>query len=90
MLLVYAVLAGLGYGAFQAVDQALNVAVLPDMEHAAKDLGILNLSNTLGQIMGPVLAAAAINLYGYRPLFLVAAVITLMGTIFIMLIKRVR
>ncbi|WP_308561038.1 MFS transporter [uncultured Klebsiella sp.] len=90
MLLVYAVLAGLGYGAFQAVDQALNVAVLPNMEHAAKDLGILNLSNTLGQIMGPVLAAAVISLYGYRPLFLVAAVITLMGTIFIMLIKKVR
>lgn len=90
MLLVYATLAGMGYGAFQSVDQALNVAVLPSMEHAAKDLGILNLSNTLGQIMGPIVAAATINFYGYRPLFLAAAVMTLMGTIFIMFIKRIR
>jgi len=89
-LLVYAALAGMGYGAFQSVDQALNVAVLPNPAHAARDLGILNLSNTVGQILGPVFAAAAIHLYGYSLLFPVAGVLSILGAILIMLIKKVK
>ncbi|MBD2814445.1 MFS transporter [Xenorhabdus sp. Flor] len=89
-LLVYAVLAGMGYGAFQSVDQALNVAVLPDPAHAARDLGILNLSNTVGQILGPIFAAAAISIYGYSLLFPVAGALSILGAVLIMLIRKVK
>ncbi|EKT57312.1 MFS transporter [Providencia sneebia] len=89
-LLVYAALAGMGYGAFQSVDQALNVAVLPNPAHAARDLGILNLSNTVGQILGPVFAAAAISFYGYNLLFPVAGCLSILGAILIMLIRKVK
>lgn len=89
-LLVYAALAGMGYGAFQSVDQALNVAVLPNTEHAAKDLGILNLSNTVGQILGPVFAATAISFYGYKLIFPIAGVLSMGGAILIMLIRKVK
>lgn len=89
-LLVYAILAGTGYGAFQSVDQAMNVAVLPSTEHAAKDLGILNLSNTAGNILGPVIAASIISIYGYQYLFMIAGVVSLLGATMIMCIRSIR
>ncbi|KFI65514.1 sucrose symporter [Bifidobacterium cuniculi] len=39
---LFAGVAGLGYGVYNAIDQALNVAVLPNPKEAGKDLGILN------------------------------------------------
>lgn len=89
-MLVYAVVAGVGMGAFNAVDQALNVEVLPDQETAAKDLGVLNLANTGGQIVGPIVAAAAISAVGYQAMFPAAAVLALVGAGLILAIRRVR
>lgn len=87
-MLVFAVLSGIGNGAFNAVDQALIISVLPDDETAAKDMGILNLSNTLGQIVGPIVAGAVISASGYRMLFPVVLVICLLGGALIMMIHR--
>ncbi|WP_407886549.1 MFS transporter [Levilactobacillus sp. N40-8-2] len=89
-MLVYAVLSGIGNGAYLAVDQALNIAVLPNPKTAAKDLGVMNLSATLGQIMGPVTAGAVISLAGYRLIFPVMAVICIIGCVMIMCIKKVK
>ncbi len=89
-MLVYGVVAGIGMGAFNAVDQALNIEVLPNPDTAAKDLGILNLANTGGQILGPVLAAGAINAVGYHAIFPVATILALVGGVLIMLIRSVR
>lgn len=89
-MLVYGVVAGIGMGAFNAVDQALNVEVLPNPDTAAKDLGILNLANTGGQILGPVLAAAAITTLGYHAMFPVAAALSLVGAVLILLIRSLR
>lgn len=49
---LFAGISGLGYGTYNAIDQALNVAVLPNPEEAGKDLGILNLANTLSTVIG--------------------------------------
>lgn len=89
-IVLYAVFAGLGLGAFNAVDQALNISVLPNPATAAKDLGILNLSNTGGQIAGPLLAAAVITASGYRALFVLAAGAALIGAGLFTAIRRVR
>lgn len=89
-MLVYAVIAGVGMGAFNAVDQALNVEVLPNQDTAAKDLGVLNLANTGGQIVGPIVAAAAISAIGYRAMFPLAAALALVGCVLILMIRRVR
>lgn len=90
MILAYAVFAGLGLGAFNAVDQALNIAVLPNPATAAKDLGILNFANTGGQIAGPLLSAAVISASGYRALFVLAACAALIGALLFVAIRRVR
>ncbi|QXT62909.1 MFS transporter [Tessaracoccus palaemonis] len=90
MIILYAVFAGIGFGAFNAVDQALNIAVLPNPETAAKDLGILNLSNTGGQIAGPLLAAAVITAAGYQMLFVAAAGSALVAIVCFASIRRVK
>lgn len=89
-MLAYAVVAGIGMGAYNAVDQALNVAVLPDPKTAAKDLGIINMANTLGQVFGPMIAAGVINVLGYRAMFPAETIICVIGGLLIMMIKRVK
>lgn len=89
-MFAYAVIAGIGMGAYNAVDQALNVAVLPNPETAAKDLGIINMANTLGQVFGPLIAAAVISSMGYRAMFPVETAICVVGGLLIMMIKKVK
>lgn len=64
--LVAMAISGLGLGAYVAVDLALVVDVLPDREHAAKDLGVANIAGALPYSLGPAVAPAilAIGSYG--------------------------
>ncbi len=89
-LVAYGIVAGIGMGAFNSVDQALNIDVLPNADNAAKDLGILNLANTGGQVLGPIIAASAISTIGYHALFPAAAILAALGTFSIALIRSVR
>ncbi len=90
-MLVYAVLAGIGNGVFSSVDQALNIEVLPDRDHAAKDLGILNMATTGGQMLGPVLTSVVVGISGgYQMLFLAAFVMIVLCAVLIQPIRKVR
>jgi MFS family permease len=89
-LFVLYVLAGLGYGAFLAVDGALMVEVLPAAGTEAKDLGVLSIANSAPVVLGPVVAALTVTLAGYRPLFAVSCVLTCVGAFCIARIRRVR
>ncbi|AKV55948.1 transporter [Bifidobacterium actinocoloniiforme DSM 22766] len=88
---IYAALAGIANGCYMSVDQALNVDVLPNPDEAGKDLGILNLANTLGQILAPVFTTRVIAITGgYKMVFPVAIVFLLVGAFFIMTIRKVK
>lgn len=88
---IYAALAGIANGCYMSVDQALNVDVLPNPDEAGKDLGILNLSNTIGQVLAPVFTTQVIAMTGgYKMVFPVAIVFLLAGTFFIMAIRKVK
>ncbi|WEV66169.1 MULTISPECIES: MFS transporter [unclassified Bifidobacterium] len=88
---LYAGIAGLGYGVYSSVDQALNVDVLSDKETAGKDLGILNLATTLGQMIGPVLTSTIVMVTGGYPVaFAVSICMAILGSVFILSIKSVR
>ncbi|BDR52472.1 hypothetical protein KIM372_03790 [Bombiscardovia nodaiensis] len=88
---IYAALAGIANGCYMSVDQALNVDVLPNPEEAGKDLGILNLANTVGQVLAPVFTTRVIAMTGgYKMIFPVAIVFLLVGTFFIMAIRKVK
>ncbi|RBP99026.1 MFS transporter [Bifidobacterium xylocopae] len=89
-MMLYAGVAGVGSGIYTSVDQALNVDVLPSKEEAGKDLGILNLANTLGQVIAPVLVSLIVIRLGYSVIFPVAIAAVLLGAAIIMLIRSVR
>ncbi|GAA3798533.1 MFS transporter [Cellulomonas soli] len=90
-MFLYAGIAGFGYGVYTSVDQALNVDVLPSVENAGKDLGILNLATTLGQTVGPILTSTIVVATGtYAVAFPVAIAMALLGCVFILKIRSVR
>jgi len=87
---IAAAVQGLGFGVYVAVDVALITQVLPTTAGRAKDLGILNIANTLPQLIGPVIAATLITQAGgYRGLFAGAAVLTLVGGTLVTRIRSV-
>ncbi len=91
MTCVGAALLGAGYGAFLSVDQALIVAVLPDAESRAKDLGIMNVGTNVPQSLAPLAAALIISsLGGYPVLFGAAGVTGLIGAAMVYRVRSVR
>mgnify|MGYP003486781220 CR=1 FL=1 len=87
---VGAFLLGTGYGVYLAVDQALITQVLPTAEDRAKDLGVINIANSMPQVLAPVLAAPLVTvLGGYTSLYLAVGIITLLGAVAILPIKSV-
>jgi MFS family permease len=86
-------LTGMGHGVYEGVDLALVTEVLPDRaRHAAKDLGLLNITNTLPQVVAPLAAPAilALSRGDYTLLFLVAGAVPLMGAALLSPLKSVR
>jgi len=88
--LVAAVLYGLGYGAYIAVDQALITQVLPTAHDRAKDLGIINIAITCPGAIGAVIAAPLVSLAGYPALFGATGVVAVAASVFVWKIKAVR
>lgn len=92
--LVAALILGLGYGWYLAVDQALITQVLPAARDRARDLGVINIANSAPQVLAPVIAAAVITIFGrdaagYPMLYAVTAIVTLLGAAAVWPIKSV-
>lgn len=81
---------GIGFGAYQAVDFALVTQVLPRAEDRGKDMGVINIANSLPQVIAPALAYPfVVFLGGYVSLYVAAAVIGLFGAVFVTRIRGV-
>ncbi|WP_030752856.1 MFS transporter [Streptomyces griseus] len=90
-MLVFSVVDGLGFGCYMAVDTALVTMVLPAAEDAARDMGVLNVANAGPRIVAPFVASAVVSIGGgYTPLFLVAAVLSVLGALAVRPIRSVR
>ena len=101
-MFLFAGIAGLGYGVYNAIDQALNVSVLPNPEEAGKDLGILNLANTLSTVIGSLMTSLIVVIVksvlhvsetpavAYTVVFGVAIVVVLIAAFLILRIKHVK
>lgn len=89
-MIVFALLAGLGFGAFQAVDTALVSQVLPDSHAHAKDLGVVNIAATLPQTLAPALAGTVVLAFGYAGLFPAAIALSVLGALAVLPIRSVR
>lgn len=96
-LLWIGVLFGVGYGAYQSVDWALAIDVLPSGHSAAKDLGIWGIANTLPQVLAPAVAGPLLDVFnrtgpnvGYSVIFSLAMVEVALGSVFVWKIKGAR
>ena len=86
-------LLGVGHGVYEGVNLALVTEVLPDRDHhAAKDLGLLNITNTLPQVIAPLAAPAilAMSQGNFMVLFLVAGAVPMVGAALLSPLKSVR
>lgn len=89
-VVIGAAIAGLGFGVYLAVDTALMTEVLPSHRDRAKDMGILNISNTGGQIIAPGIASLVVGLTDYRMLYLVGFLVAVASAFCITPIRGVR
>jgi MFS family permease len=87
--LVAAVLFGVGFGAYLAVDQALITQVLPAAADRAKDLGIINIAIVGPTAIGAGFAGPLVSFGGYPTLFGATAVVAALASIFVWKIKSV-
>lgn len=87
---VAAAVLGIGFGVFTSVDFALMTDVLPEAIDRGKDLGVINIANSLPQVAAPALAAPLVNhVGGYPALFLTAAGVGLAGAVLVRQIRGV-
>ncbi len=87
--LLAAVLFGMGFGAYLAVDQALITQVLPAAKNRAKDLGIINIAIVGPSVIGPAIAAPITSIFGYPELFGATAIVAALGSVLVWRIKSV-
>ena len=89
--MVAATLFGAGYGVYLAVDTALITQVLPAANDRAKDLGVINIATAAPQVLGPAISAPIVtHLGGYPALFVLTAVVTVLGAVAVVRIRSVR
>jgi MFS family permease len=83
-----AVILGVGFGIYTAVDFAMITEVLPAADDRAKDLGVINIANALPQVLAPAFALVILGLGGgYSALYVVAAAVSVLGSVLVVNIK---
>jgi MFS family permease len=81
---------GLGYGVYVSVDFALMTEVLPAATDRGKDLGVINIANSLPQVLAPALAAPIVTyLGGYPVLYVLSALVGVAGSVLVYRIRSV-
>jgi MFS family permease len=89
--LVASPLLGVGFGAYMAVALAILTQVLPAAADRAKDLGVVNIANSLPQVVAPLASTVILaQLGGYRALFAASAIATLVAGVLITRVRSVR
>ena len=87
--MIGAALLGLGYGAYMSVGLALGTDLLPYPEDHARDLGFVNVSASLGQLLGPLIGAGLVALVGgFSLMFAVGGVLSIVGGLMTLAIRK--
>jgi MFS family permease len=86
------ILFGVGIGVYGVVDTALIAQVLPSRANTGRDLGLMNIATTAAQVLAPLLALIALQLFGddLRLLFALSGGLAILGATTILAIRRVR
>jgi MFS family permease len=90
-VIIAALILGVGFGAFTSVDFALMTQVLPSDLDRGKDLGVINIANSMPQVLAPAIAAPIVaHAGGYPTLYVASSVLSLAGAALVYRIKSVR
>ena len=90
-IFIQAVLAGIAFGIYLPVDQALFIDVLPDPSSAGRDLGVASLGSNLGQALGPILAGTVVAVTGgYLGIWVAAFLLTALAAVAIVPVRGAR
>ncbi|WP_332658746.1 MFS transporter [Brevundimonas sp.] len=81
------VLFSCGVGAFLAVQATYAMHLLPSPLHRGRDLGVLNLTNTIPALAAPALAVALVKVDDFGPLLLILALLTALAGVLILMIR---
>jgi MFS family permease len=87
--LVAALVLGLGFGAYAAVDQALITQVLPSAEDRGKDLAVINIANVLPYPVVGAVGAIVITAFGYPTLMILVLLTAIVAALTVQPIKSV-
>jgi len=94
LLFACAVVFGIGYGSFLAVDWALALDSLPEGSDIAKDMGIWHVAFVLPQVIAPIIAGQLLNhlkhesfQLAYTVVFAIACLWFSLATVFVLPIK---
>jgi MFS family permease len=88
--LAAAPLLGVGFGTYWAVALAILTQVLPAAVDRAKDLGVINVANSLPQVVGPAIAGVVLaSTHSYPLLFALSAIATIGGAFTVLRIRSV-
>lgn len=89
-LFIQHAIAGISMGLYYAIDTALMIEVLPDKDGAAgRDLGMTNVSTTLGMTLGPTVAGQVVAISGsYQLVWIVGSAIVLLAALLIVPVRR--
>lgn len=90
--LVAQLIFGAGLGLFSTVDTALVAELLPDSDHAGRDLGLINLAITAPQMLAPLAGLLLLSLTGgeLKWIFALSALFAVSGAVVVSRIRRVR
>ncbi len=91
-MIAFALVVGIGYGAYMAVDVALMIDVLPSQGDVGKDLGVLNVATNIPQAITPVVAATLLAVFSgnYASIFGFAALMVILSSVFVLPIRSVK
>lgn len=91
VIVLAAVVLGVSWGVYMAVDQALINEVLPTAAHRGRDMAVMHLAVVLPNALSPVVAAVALlRLGGYPGLYLLAGGLCVVGAVLVHRVRGVR
>jgi MFS family permease len=76
-----------GWSVFLALHSGFAMQLLPDPRHRGRDLGLLNLTNTLPQLAGPLMAWLLATPHDFDAALLTLAVLTTCGALTILAVR---
>jgi hypothetical protein len=77
-----------GSSTFLALHAIFSMQLLPDPRHRGRDLGLVNLTNTLPSLLGPLLAWTLATPHDFDAVMLVLAALALCGGLTVLAVRE--